>query len=74
MVKKFDRTPMLMKITSPRKARHATELLEKLFADAGIENKNLAVETEEIPVRSKAELFHANLIRKEHSGFTPKSK
>lgn len=61
--KKFERTPMLMRITSPRKVKFALNLLTDMFAGAGIENKNLTVTADTIPHKSKEQLMQENLIK-----------
>ncbi len=66
--RKYQKTPMLMRITSARKVKYATELLTELFTAAGLENQNLGIE-EPIPAfRSKPTLYHAGLIRVEGEG------
>ncbi len=64
--KKFERTPMLMRISSPRKLKFATELLTELFEAAGLTNKKLDVKVEYVDHRTKAELLEAGLIRIEN--------
>ena len=64
--KKYENTPMFMSITSPRRAGYAIELLEKMFKDGKIENKNLAAESASITKRTRTELFNAGLIRKKN--------
>ena len=44
-VKKYEKTPLLMKITSPRKVKYTKELLEMIFANNGLANKNVEVNT-----------------------------
>ena len=65
--KKFDRTPMLMRVTSPRKLKFATDLLTDLFAGAGLADKKLAVEVDYEGHRTKEELLEAGLIRIERT-------
>ena len=64
--KKFERTPMLMRISSPRKLKFATELLTELFEAAGLTNKKLDVKVEYVDHRTKAELLEAGLIHIEN--------
>jgi len=61
--KKYEKTPMLMRITSPRKVKYAIELLEELFKGAGLENKEFFVKTKAITQKSKKTLFANGLIR-----------
>ena len=61
--RKFDRTPMLMRITSPRKVKYAIELLTELFVVAGLENKNLSIKPVSVPAKTKKALMTAGLIR-----------
>ena len=62
-VKRFENTPMLMKLTSERKVKYVCELLEKLFKEANIENKNLPVDFKKIPYKSKNVLLKNGLIK-----------
>lgn len=62
-VKKFEKTPLLMKITSARKVKYTKELLNLIFTNNGLENKNLEVAIEEIPMTSKEELIEQGLIK-----------
>lgn len=62
-VKKFEKTPMLMHITSDRKVKYVIALLEEIFTKAGLENKNVAVETKLVKQRSKKYLLAQGLIR-----------
>ena len=64
-MKKYDGTPLMLKMTSPRQMRHAIELLEILFVEAGLKHKNKPVDFEEIPYKSKRELVLEGLIRTE---------
>ena len=63
-VKKYQKTPMLMKITSQRKVKQTLELLSMLFDAAGINNRGVEVKTKAIPQKSKKALLNAGLIRK----------
>lgn len=38
-VRRFEKTPMLMRVTSQRKVKYATQLLTALFSEAGIKKK-----------------------------------
>ncbi len=61
--KKFERTPMLMRVTSPRKLKFATDLLAELFGAAGLADKKLDVTVDYADHRTKDELLGAGLIR-----------
>lgn len=62
-VKKFEKTPLLMKITSARKVKYTKELLNLIFANNGLENKNLEASAEAIPSATKEELIEQGLIK-----------
>jgi len=62
-VKKFEKTPLLMKITSSRKVKYTKELLNLIFANNGLEDKKLEVSVEEIPSNSREELVAQGLIK-----------
>lgn len=62
-VKKFEKTPAFMKITSDRKAKWVIELLQAVFDKEGIVNKGLAVKIKNIPAKTKKALIKENLIR-----------
>jgi hypothetical protein len=63
--RKFARTPMLMRITSPRKVKYAIELLTDLFLAAGLESKQLSISPVQIPETTKQALLENGLIRVE---------
>lgn len=63
--KKYDKTPMLMRISSARKAKFATQLLEVLFRKAELQDRKRTVEPTVIPTSSKKELLEQGLIRLE---------
>ncbi len=65
MYKKYDRTPALMRITSPRKVAQAIELLTALFEGAGIKDKALGIVVPHIEHKSKKTLILENLIKTE---------
>lgn len=65
MYKKYERTPMLMRITSVRKVVQAKELLEQLFVAAGLKNKELGVIVPPIEYRSRKTLILEGLIKTE---------
>lgn len=62
-VKKFEKTPLLMKITSGRKVKYTKELLNLIFASNGLEDKKLEVSVEEIPSNTREELVAQGLIK-----------
>ena len=62
-VKKYEKTPLLMKITSPRKVKYTKELLELIFKNNGLENKNLTIVVEDIMSATKEELIEKGLIK-----------
>ncbi len=63
--KKYEKTPMLMRVTSDRKVSQAIELLTALFTEAGIKDKALGITLDEIPYRSRKQLILAGLIKTE---------
>ena len=63
-MKKYEKTPMLLKISSQRKLKYATELLTVLFAKEGIEDKKISSKEKSIPTKTKQALMKAGLIRK----------
>lgn len=62
-IKKFEKTPLLMKITSLRKVKYTKELLEKIFTDNNLVDKKATATLEEIPVATKEELIEQGLIK-----------
>jgi len=66
-VKKYEKTPMLMKLSSQRKAKYTLELLEQMFKEAGLNDSGNGGEYIEIPTKSKLTLVSENLIRFEGS-------
>ena len=63
-IKKYEKTPMLLKLTSERKLKYATELLGVLFAKASLEDKKLTVKMKPVAQKTKNSLMRAGLIRK----------
>lgn len=61
--RKYARTPMLMRITSPRKVKYATELLTETFIAAGLENKNLGIEEPAVLHKTRKMLIAEGLIK-----------
>ncbi len=66
-VKKYEKTPMLIKASSPRKTKYALELHEMLFTSAGLADSGNAGAYVEIKTKSKLTLVSENLIRFEGS-------
>ncbi|MBQ3116009.1 MAG: hypothetical protein IJC07_03165 [Clostridia bacterium] len=62
-IKRFEKTPAFMKVTSDRKTRWAIELLQIVFEKEGLVNKNLTVKVKNIPTKSRNALVKENLIR-----------
>ena len=62
-VRKFARTPMLMTITSDRKVKFATDLLDEIFTEAGLKRKKTSTSVPQVVARSKDELLDAGLIK-----------
>ncbi len=60
---KYEKTPALMKLTSQRKKKYAIELLGALFTEAGLTDKELGIEPEYVPYRSKLLLIKLGLIK-----------
>ncbi|MBE6702743.1 MAG: hypothetical protein E7585_04955 [Ruminococcaceae bacterium] len=61
--KKFRATPMLMRISSRRRVKYATEILGELFVAAGLSDRQLTVKDEAFDHRTREELVSAGLIR-----------
>ncbi len=62
-LKRYEGTPMLMRITSERKVKYAIELLTELFEAEGLKNEKLTVKPTAIPKKSKTTLLKNNLIK-----------
>lgn len=62
-VKQYKENPSLMRITSNRKVKYTIELLEKLFTEANIVNKNIEYKNIKIKVKSKKTLIKEGLIK-----------
>ncbi|MDE6241093.1 MAG: uL15 family ribosomal protein [Anaeroplasmataceae bacterium] len=62
-VKRFAKTPTLLKITSERKQKYVLELLNYIFTNNGLVHKEVAPEEINIPKRTKDELIEENLIK-----------
>ena len=66
-MKRYENTPMLMRITSSRKAKYAIELLSELFETEGLVNENVQVKPTAVPKKSKTTLLKNKLIKIEQS-------
>ncbi|MDE5547248.1 MAG: uL15 family ribosomal protein [Anaeroplasmataceae bacterium] len=62
-VKRFAKTPTLLKITSDRKQKYVLELLDYIFTNNGLVHKEVTPEEINIPKRTKDELIEENLIK-----------
>ena len=62
-VKRFAKTPALIKISSERKRKYALELFETIFNKNEFVPKEMTLEHIEIPTRTKEELIDENLIK-----------
>ncbi len=62
-IKRFEKTPAFMKVTSDRKVKWAIELLNIVFSKEGLENKNLPTKEKNIPAKTREALIKDNLIR-----------
>jgi hypothetical protein len=61
--KRYQQYPAVIKITSRRKVKYVTEILERLFKESNIENKNLTYKETTIKTKSKNSLIKAGLIK-----------
>ena len=68
--RKFQKTPLLIRITSPRKVKYVTELLTELFTAAGLKDKKLSLPATEALAKTKTELLEMGLIRIEGASNT----
>lgn len=62
-IKRFAKTPALIKISSERKRKYAIELFETIFNKNEFVPKEMTPEHIEIPTRTKEELIDENLIK-----------
>ena len=63
---RYAKTPALMKLTSKRKKKYATDLLSEMFKADGLKDKKLAVEPEYVPFRTRLTLINQELIKMEN--------
>ena len=62
--KKYVDTPSMLKITSDRKKNLAIEILQDMFNQDNIKNKNVKIKVDLPKKKSKQQLFKEGLIRK----------
>lgn len=60
---KYSETPSMIKVTSNRKAKVVIEVLNKLFVENNVKDKNIIVKEEKIKVKSKKTLLKEGLIK-----------
>ena len=61
--KRYQQYPAVIKVTSKRKVKYVKLMLEKLFIDNQVKNKNLTVEDEIIVQKTKEELIEKGLVK-----------
>lgn len=61
--KKYEKTPMLVKITSGLKVRYVKELLSTIFKNAGVKNKNLSLDSKKIETKTMEQLIEEGRIK-----------
>ena len=62
-IKRYEKTPMMLRITSARKAKYACELLRVAAERAGLVRQEAPDERLDLPYRTTEELLDAGLIR-----------
>ena len=62
-VKRFEKTPVLLKLTSARKVRYAKELLAVVFAGEGLTQGDIPVDDYSQPYRTTEELINDGLVK-----------
>lgn len=62
-IKRFENTPMMMKLTSDRKQKHTLELLELIFDSNDVGNATKPYQFKKIPYKSKQSLIKSGLIK-----------
>ena len=62
-IKRYEKTPMMLRITSVRKAKYACELLRVAAERAGLVRQEAPDERLDLPYRTTEELLDAGLIR-----------
>ena len=67
-VKRFEKTPMLLKLTSPRKVKYAEYLFEQVALANGLEKGEVTATEFSLPYRETEQLVAEGLVRKFVSG------
>ncbi len=67
-VKRFEKTPMLLKLTSPRKVKYAKYLFEQVALANGLEKGEVTATEFSLPYRETEQLVAEGLVRKFVSG------
>ena len=67
-VKRFEKTPMLLKLTSPRKVKYAKYLFEQVALTNGLEKGEVTATEFSLPYRETEQLVAEGLVRKFVSG------
>ncbi len=67
-VKRFEKTPMLLKLTSPRKVKYAKYLFEQVALANGLEKGEVTATEFSLPYRETEQLVAEGLVRKFISG------
>ena len=67
-VKRFEKTPMLLKLTSPRKVKYAKYLFEQVALANGLEKGEVTATEFALPYRETEQLVAEGLVRKFVSG------
>ena len=67
-VKRFEKTPMLLKLTSPRKVKYAKYLFEQVALANGLEKGEVIATEFSLPYRETEQLVAEGLVRKFVSG------
>ena len=62
-VKRFEKTPVLLKLTSPRKVRYAKELLSVVFGAEQLEQGEVVPTEYRLPYQTTEELININLVK-----------
>ena len=62
-VKRYKSYPAVIKITSEKKVTYVLELLNKIFEDNQVENKQLNIKDEKIKIKTKNALIKEGLIK-----------
>ena len=60
---KYEENPAMVKVTSSRKVKYVLEIIEKLFVEKEIKDKNLTIKDTVIKSKSKKTLLKEGLIK-----------